>query len=142
DDHAAVGIVHVNDDVTTALGGSELCLTVGRGAEPEPARRHRRPPTEMPLGGGEVEPADIAHVDETLGRKVHGALTQRPWRSVVNQRVRRTVAKRLRRAIEVGFYPRRRFPPLVAHLSSPPCDSMATGCRFRGHAAIGIILGA
>ena len=45
DDHAAVGIVHVDDDVATALGGDELCLVVGRGAEPEPARRHRRPPS-------------------------------------------------------------------------------------------------
>ena len=88
DDSAAVGIVHFDNDVATALGGGEFCLTVGRGAEPEPARRHRRPPTEMPLGGGAVEPADIAHVDETLGGKVHGALTQRPRRSVVNQRVR------------------------------------------------------
>ena len=142
DDHAAVGIVHVDDDVATALGGDEFCLAVGRGAEPEPARRHRRPPTEMPLGSGTVEPADVAHVGETLGGKVHGALTQHPRRGVVNQRVRRTVAKRLRRAIEVGFYRCRRFPPLVAHLFAPPCDFVATGCRFRGHAAIGIILGA
>src|SRR5712671_4545401 len=67
DDHAAVGIVHVDDDVATALGGDEFCLAVGRGAEPEPARRHRRPPTEMPLGSGAVEPTDVAHVGETLG---------------------------------------------------------------------------
>ena len=88
DDSVAVGIVHFDDDVTTALGGGELRLAVGRGAEPEPARRHRRAPTEMPLGGGAVEPADVAHVDETLGGKVHGALTQHPRRGLVNQRVR------------------------------------------------------
>ena len=82
---------------------------------------------------------DVAHVDEALGG---GALTQHPRRSVVNQRVRRTVTKRLRRAIEVGFYRCPRFPPLVAHLLAPPCDFVAIGCRFRGHAAIGIILGA
>ena len=84
DDHAALGIIHVDDDVATALGGDEFCLAVRRGAESQPARRHRRPPTEMPLGGGAVEPADIAHVGETLGGKVHRALTQHPRRGVVN----------------------------------------------------------
>ena len=58
----------------------------------------------MPLGGGAVEPADVPHVDETLGGKVYGALTQRLWRGVVNQRVWQTVAKRLRGAIEIRFY--------------------------------------
>src|ERR1700737_4537597 len=135
DDHAAVGIVHIDDNVAAALGGSEFSLAVGRGAEPEPARRHRRPPTEMLLGSGAVEAADVAHVGKTLGGKVHGALTQHPRRGVVNQRVRRTVAKRLRRAIEIGFYRCRRFPPLGAHLFAPRCDFVPTGCRFRGHTA-------
>jgi Recombinase len=70
------------------LGGGELRLAVGRGAEPEPARRHRRTPAEMLLGGGAVAPADVAHVDQTLGGEIHGALAQRPRRSVVDQRVR------------------------------------------------------
>src|SRR5258706_16308618 len=29
---------------------------------------------------GVVEPADVAHVDKTLGREIHGALTQGPRR--------------------------------------------------------------
>jgi hypothetical protein len=29
---------------------------------------------------GAVEPADVAHVDKTLGREIHGALTQGPRR--------------------------------------------------------------
>jgi len=36
DDRAAVGIVHIDDDVAAALGGGEFCLAVGRGAEPSP----------------------------------------------------------------------------------------------------------
>ena len=82
----------------------EFRLAVGRGAEPEPAGRHRRPPAEMPLSGRAVEAADVTHVDQTLGGKVHGALTQRPRRGVVNKRIRRTITKLLRRAIEVGLY--------------------------------------
>jgi hypothetical protein len=39
DDSAAIGIVHFDDDVATALGGGELRLAVGRGTELEPARR-------------------------------------------------------------------------------------------------------
>jgi hypothetical protein len=70
---------------------------------------------------------DVAHVDEALGG---GALTQHPRRSVVNQRVRRTVAKGLRRAIEVGFYRHRRFPPLVAHLSSSRAIPWRQGAAF------------
>ena len=104
DDRAMVGIVHFDDDIAAAMGGREFRLPVGRRAEPEPARRHSRPPTEMPLGGGAVEPADVPHVGETLGGKVYGALTQRLWRGVVNQRVWQTVAKRLRGAIEIRFY--------------------------------------
>jgi hypothetical protein len=88
DDSAAIGIVHFDDNVTTALGGGELRLAVGRGTELEPARRHHRAPTKMPVGGGAVEPADIAHVDEALGGKIHRALTQRPRRGVVDQRIR------------------------------------------------------
>src|SRR5262249_58423344 len=47
DDSAAVGIVHFDDDFATALGGGELRLAVGRGTEPEPARRNRRPPAAI-----------------------------------------------------------------------------------------------
>ena len=135
---AAVGIVHVDDDVAAAMRGGQLCLTVGRVAEAEPAGRHRRPPAEMPLGGGAVEAADIAHVGEALGREVHGALAQRARRGVVDQRVRRAVAERLRRAIEIGLHRRRRFPLLVAHLRlSLRMRLPRTGCRFRERAAIG-----
>jgi hypothetical protein len=42
DDSAAVGIVHFDDDVATALGGGELRLAVGRGAEPERWRGRAR----------------------------------------------------------------------------------------------------
>src|SRR5215471_5736539 len=74
DDNAAVGIVQLDNDVSAALGGRELCLSIRRGPEPEPAWRNRRPPAEMPLRRGAIEPADIAHIGETLGREVNGAL--------------------------------------------------------------------
>src|SRR5262245_50698784 len=48
--------------------------------------------------------------------------TQRPRRGVVEQRVRRTVAERLRRPIEIGFHRCRRSPTLFAHLASPRWD--------------------
>src|SRR5436309_11315628 len=74
DGGAPVGIVHVDGDIAAALGGGEFCLSVRRGPESQAARRDCRPPAEMLLSDGAVEAADIAHVDETLGREVHGAL--------------------------------------------------------------------
>src|SRR6516164_570149 len=71
---AAGGIVHLDDDVSAALGGRQLCLSIRRGPESEPAWRHCPPPAEMPLRRAAIEPADIAHVGETLGREVNGTL--------------------------------------------------------------------
>jgi hypothetical protein len=130
DGDAAVGIVHLDGDVAAAMRAGELRLSLRRGPKPEPARRDGRPPTEMPLGDGAVETADIAHVDEALCREVHGALPQRPRRGVVDQRVHRTVPERLRRPIEIGFHRCRRFPTLLAHLAIPPCKSAAQGAAF------------
>jgi hypothetical protein len=75
DSNAAVGIVHFDHYVSAALGGRELCLSIRRGPEPESAWRRRWPPAEMPLRRGTIEPADIVHVGETLGREVDGALS-------------------------------------------------------------------
>src|SRR4029077_5027970 len=78
DDDAAVGIVHLHPDVVAVLRGGEFRLSVGRSPKPQPARCYRRPPAEVLLGSGAVEAADIAHIDETLGREVQGALAQCP----------------------------------------------------------------
>ena len=74
DRDAAIGIFHVDDNVAAALRRGEFGRAGRRGPEPEPARSDRWSPAEMPLGGGAVEAADIAHVDETLGREVRRAL--------------------------------------------------------------------
>ena len=46
----------------------------------EAARRYRRSQQKCRSAWGAVEPADVAHVDKTLGREIHGALTQGPRR--------------------------------------------------------------
>jgi len=136
DGGAAVGIVHVDGDIAAALGGGEFCLSVRRGPESQAARRDCRPPAEMLLSDGAVEAADIAHVDETLGREVHGALTQCPRRGVVDERVRRTVTE--------GRGVRSKYGSTGATaarswslISSLLAAIHGTGCRFRDRAAIG-----
>jgi hypothetical protein len=55
-------------------------VDVGPGSEGEAARRYGRSQQKCRRRWGAVEPVDVAHVDKTLGREIHDALTQGPRR--------------------------------------------------------------
>src|SRR6185503_11724407 len=113
----------------------------GRGvAESKPARRDRRPPAQVPLGGGAVETADIAHVGEPLGREIDRALAQGALRGVIDQRVRQSAAERLGGAIEIWLDRRDGVFRLIAHMAGSPLECCAGACPARRPTAMAILV--
>src|SRR5207253_1869388 len=80
-------------DVSDPMGRYQRRRVVSRGARGEVAGRGGRPPAKMPVGRLAVQAADIEHVDHALGGEIHGALTQRPRRSIAYDRIGRSGAE-------------------------------------------------
>ena len=94
----------------------------------------------MPLGGGAVQTADIAHVGEPLGREIDRALAQGALRGVIDQRVRQSAAERLGGAIEIWLDRRDGVFRLIAHMAGSPLECCAGACPARRPAAMAILV--
>ena len=85
--HAAIGVVGLDRDVPGAMSRDQRRRVVSCRARGEVAGRGDRPPAEMPVGRLTIQAADIEHVDHAFGGEIHGALTQRPRRSIAHDRI-------------------------------------------------------
>ena len=90
-------------DHERAGGESSIDLRLDAGADRGriQSRRHRRcSQPEVPIRRIAVQPADHHHIGIAPRREIHRPLPQRRQRGVIDHRIDRAAAKRMRRAVE------------------------------------------